>query len=189
MQSLIIDTPRPLPARRIPSHRFSDDLDVQLLNIALSDRPRPLRRSEKARRDYVPEPVVYAPPKKSLLKGLLRLVQPMLFLIVVGLGIWALNAYNAWFSTNFWYGVERTPPYTYHGSIVGAAALQGPLPERLPDGRTIMVTYRGHLPNKSLLPSISTSQPGDMWYTQDDGNCWVLAPHIAGSSELGWIDP
>ena len=76
-------------------------------------------------------------------------LRPAVILIVMGLGVWAVEVYNLWFASNFQYGVPKTPPYLYRGSIVGAAALQEPLP----DGRIVMATYRGHLPDKNLLPS------------------------------------
>jgi hypothetical protein len=55
MQSLT--TPRALPEQRVPAHRFPDDLDAKLLSIALGELPKPLRRSQLGRRDYIPLPV------------------------------------------------------------------------------------------------------------------------------------
>jgi hypothetical protein len=152
---------------------------------------QPLRKSLLARRDYVPEaPVVFpAQREKNWCKVLARLFRPTVFLIVAALILFGATAAHDWCDAHFAYGVEKTPPYMYRGSIVGALSLPEPLREQLPDGRTIMVTYRGHLPNKSLLQSVSHSRQGDMWYTQDDGNCWVLTTLSATNPSLGWIDP
>jgi hypothetical protein len=132
---------------------------------------------------------VYSVPRKSLLQPLLRLVRPTVILIVVALGVLAVKTYNQWFAANFQYDVVKTAPYMYHGSKVGDGALQEPLPERLPDGRRVMVCYRGHLPSKSQLPSAGNAKIGDMWYNQDDGNYWVLTTLSATNPTLGWIDP
>ena len=77
----------------------NDQLNIQLLAIALDQLPKakPLRRSQLARRDYIPEPVVLPPePKKNRLKGFGRLVRPAA-LIILGAaggagcdGAWAL---------------------------------------------------------------------------------------------------
>jgi hypothetical protein len=58
----------------------------------------------------------------------------------------------------------------------------------MPDGRILSTRYMGELPSAANLPR-SGAQLGDMWFTQNDGNCWVLAPFGAGSSTVGWIDP
>ena len=60
--------------------------------------------------------------------------------------------------------------------------------DRMPDGRILSTRYMGELPSAANLPR-SGAQLGDMWFTQNDGNCWVLAPFGAGSSTVGWIDP
>jgi len=60
--------------------------------------------------------------------------------------------------------------------------------DRMPDGRILSTRYMGELPSAANLPR-SGAQLGDMWFTQNDGHCWVLTPLGAGSSTVGWIDP
>lgn len=57
----------------------------------------------------------------------------------------------------------------------------------MPDGRVLTTRYMGELSGASSLPTRGANL-GDMWFTQNDGHCWVLAP-IPGSSTVGWIDP
>jgi hypothetical protein len=190
MQSLI--RPR-CPPGPLPAHSFSDDqqLHAKLLAIALDELPKlkALRRGELARRDYKPEPVaVLLAPKKSWLKGLLRILRrlwwPAVILALVTLILFDIKASNDWFDAHFAYGVEKTRDRPFP-AVVGDVILD----ERLPDGRTITVRYKGHAPSKSELPSVEGSELGDMWYTQDDGSCWVLAPLSATNPTKGWVDP
>jgi hypothetical protein len=58
----------------------------------------------------------------------------------------------------------------------------------MPDGRILGTTYRGELPSTTRLPTYG-AQLGDMWYTQNDGHCWVLAPISPTSPTIGWVDP
>jgi hypothetical protein len=60
--------------------------------------------------------------------------------------------------------------------------------DRMPDGRVLNTLYKGELPAVANLPAHG-GQPGDMWYTKNDGHCWVLAPIAAGSQTTGWVDP
>jgi hypothetical protein len=60
--------------------------------------------------------------------------------------------------------------------------------DRMPDGRILNTLYKGELPSAANLPR-SGSQLGDMWYTKNDGHCWVLAPITTGSQTTGWVDP
>jgi hypothetical protein len=59
--------------------------------------------------------------------------------------------------------------------------------DRMPDGRVLTTRYMGELSGAGSLPTRGANL-GDMWYTQNDGHCWVLAP-LPGSSTVGWIDP
>jgi hypothetical protein len=58
----------------------------------------------------------------------------------------------------------------------------------MPDGRTLRTLYKGELPSAANLPRTG-GQPGDMWFTRNDGHAWVLAPLAPGSATTGWIDP
>jgi hypothetical protein len=60
--------------------------------------------------------------------------------------------------------------------------------DQMPDGRTLQTLYKGELPSAANLPR-SGGQPGDMWFTRNDGHTWVLAPIAGGSQTVGWIDP
>lgn len=60
--------------------------------------------------------------------------------------------------------------------------------DRMPDGRILTTRYKGELSNAAGLPTHG-AQLGDMWFTHNDGHTWVLAPVIAGSSTVGWVDP
>lgn len=60
--------------------------------------------------------------------------------------------------------------------------------DRMPDGRLLTTRYMGELASAANLPR-NGAQLGDMWFTRNDGHCWVLAPLGAGSSTIGWIDP
>ena len=115
------------------------------------------------------------------------MARPAIILIIVALVLCGIKAANDFFDTHFAYGVERTPAYWYHGSIVGVGNVDAQ--ERLPDGRTIVVSYKGRLPSVDQLPLVANSRIGDMWYMQKDGNCWVLTTLTPTSSILGWIDP
>jgi hypothetical protein len=59
--------------------------------------------------------------------------------------------------------------------------------DRMPDGRVLTTRYMGELSSTAHLPTRG-AQLGDMWFTRNDGHCWVLAP-LPGSSTVGWIDP
>jgi hypothetical protein len=94
MQSLTA-TPRTLPEREVLSHRFHDDLQSKLLSLALGELPKPLSRSQKARRDYIPEaPVVYAAPKRNWFHPLLRLWRLAVVLAVAALILFGIKASN-----------------------------------------------------------------------------------------------
>ena len=60
--------------------------------------------------------------------------------------------------------------------------------DRMPDGRILTTKYMGELSSAAHLPTYGASL-GDMWYTMNDGHCWVLAPVGAGSASVGWVDP
>ena len=60
--------------------------------------------------------------------------------------------------------------------------------DRMPDGRLLQTLYKGELPSAASLPRTG-GQLGDMWFTRNDGHCWVLAPATAGSQAVGWVDP
>lgn len=60
--------------------------------------------------------------------------------------------------------------------------------DQMPDGRILTTLYKGELPSVANLPR-SGAQLGDMWFTRNDGHCWVLAPAVAGSQTVGWVDP
>jgi hypothetical protein len=60
--------------------------------------------------------------------------------------------------------------------------------DTMPDGRILTTRYMGELSGAGSLPTYGANL-GDMWYTMNDGHCWVLAPVTAGSSTVGWVDP
>jgi len=60
--------------------------------------------------------------------------------------------------------------------------------DRMPDGRVLTTRYMGELSGASRLPTYGANL-GDMWYTQNDGHCWVLAPISPNSATIGWVDP
>jgi hypothetical protein len=60
--------------------------------------------------------------------------------------------------------------------------------DRIPDGPVLNTLYKGELPSARNLPT-TAGQMGDMWYTKNDGHCWVLSPITTGSQTTGWVDP
>lgn len=60
--------------------------------------------------------------------------------------------------------------------------------DRMPDGRVLTTRYLGELQGAGNLPTRG-AQLGDMWYTLNDGHCWVLAPVGPNSATIGWVDP
>jgi hypothetical protein len=60
--------------------------------------------------------------------------------------------------------------------------------DRIPDGPVLNTLYKGELPSARNLPTTG-GQMGDMWYTKNDGHCWVLSPITTGSQTTGWVDP
>jgi hypothetical protein len=57
------------------------------------------------------------------------------------------------------------------------------------DGRILPTKYLGELASEDDLPLVRGSHLGDMWYTKNDGHCWVLATVTSGSHTVGWVDP
>jgi hypothetical protein len=140
----------------------------------------PLRRSQLARSDYVPEvPLILPEPKKNRLKGLLRLVRPAIFLIIVALILFGAKAAHDWFDQNFAYGALKAGPYP-HVYFIGTCD-----ETTLPDGRKVQTRYKGKLPSFYQLPPVSTSKIGDMWYTEKDDSYWALEPVSTMSSMVG----
>jgi hypothetical protein len=196
MQSSLI-TPR-CPPVRLPQHRFADDqLNLKLLDIALTELPKakPLRRSQLARRDYVPEPpaVLPAPPKslcKGLLRVLLRMVRSVVILIIVGLILFGAKSAHDWFSQHYWYGVLKTGVSS--AEAAEALADGGPthLGERtllaLPNGRRVQTVFKGILPTEAFLPKTGNHE-GDMWSV--GYNYWIWTGGLTGTQALQWTDP
>jgi hypothetical protein len=60
--------------------------------------------------------------------------------------------------------------------------------DRMPDGRILATRCMGELASAANLPTHG-AQLGAMWFTRNDGHCWVLAPIGTGSSTIGWSDP
>jgi hypothetical protein len=60
--------------------------------------------------------------------------------------------------------------------------------DKMPGGRVLNTLYKGELPSARNLPTTG-GKLGDMWYTKNDGHCWVLAPITTGSQTTGWVDP
>lgn len=181
MQSLI--TARCSPVT-LPERRFipDDQLTTKLLAITLEGLPKakPLRRSQLARRDYVPEPVVVLPePKKSLLQGTPwpgstdRHPDPCRPHPVRD-----QSGYD-WFDDYFFYG-ELKPDY--HELVVGDVSVR-----ELSDGRKVRTCFRGKLPSFSARPPLSNSKIGDIWWTEKDGSYWVLEP-VSAISSIGRMD-
>lgn len=89
--------------------------------------------------------------------------------------------------------VPRAMPVPTTGSaprakLVHIRALGSVENDRMPDGRILTTRYMGELSGAGSLPTRG-AQLGDMWYTQNDGHCWVLAPLSPNSASIGWIDP
>jgi hypothetical protein len=109
-------------AQDIPARRFSpqlkrsihdDQFSIELLSIALDQLPKtkPLRRSQLARRDYVPDVQPVLPePKKNRFKEFLRLFRPAVILILVALILFGAKAAHDWFEQNFAFGTLKSGP-------------------------------------------------------------------------------
>jgi hypothetical protein len=183
-QHIAVITPRRL--RGVTGeHRFPDDLDARLLAIALQELPKakPLRRSQLARRDYIPEPVAASvESKRPWFHGLAwvgRMVRPAVILIVLALTLLGATAARNWFSANFRFGAllpDPDPAYVLDEDYA-----------RLPDGRWVKTRYRGMKPSIDQLPPIAEGRQGDLWLAQ--GHYWVLTTLSATNPTLGWIDP
>jgi hypothetical protein len=59
---------------------------------------------------------------------------------------------------------------------------------QMPDGRVLTTRYMGELSSAASLPTYGANL-GDMWFTQNDGHAWVLAPLANSPGSVGWIDP
>lgn len=175
------------PTLAVDQARFNTALIGIAIDEALRAQP-PRRRSQLARLHYKPEPPAVLPaPKKSLfkvlLRVLLRLVRLTIILAVVALVLLGIKASNDWFAAHFHYGVQTTPyrPYPVARDVI--------VDQALPDGRVVKARYKGHVPSVRELPPIANSQTGDMWYSEKDGNCWVLTTLTPTSFVIGWVDP
>jgi len=203
MRYLISDTVSDIPRRWSsiePSEPIfipDDRLKVTLLGIALDDlaktQAKPLRRSQLARRDYVPEAALPEEKKRRFewfgnlvdrSVAVIELVRPAV--IPVGILVLALSAMKAgsdWINKESVAGVFKTHVHV-HVQTIGDVQ-----DERLPDGRVVRTLYKGKVPSVSQLPPVTESQMGDMWFTEKDGTFWVVTTLNPTSWVVGWVDP
>jgi hypothetical protein len=84
--------------------------------------------------------------------------------------------------------VTPVAPVTPRAQLIHVRPLGTVEDDRMPDGRILTTKYMGELSSAARLPTYGASL-GDMWYTMNDGHCWVLAPIGTGSASVGWVDP